>query len=91
MVTGVARPATATDSVAERTPVTAGVNVTLIVQFAPTAKSVPQVPPAVRAGRTNSAAVVGAIGVSMMFMDVIGTVPVLDSVSVCGALVVRIV
>jgi hypothetical protein len=87
-VSGLARPATAMDSVAERAPVAVGLNVTLIVQLVPTAKVVPQVPPAARAGRTNTPAVVGTIGVSVMFMAVSGTVPVLDSVSVCAALVV---
>jgi hypothetical protein len=87
-VIGLARPATATDSMAEREPVAVGLNVTLIVQFAPTAKSVPQVPPAVRAGRTNTPVVVGTMGAIVMFMDVSGTVPVLDNVSVCGALLV---
>jgi hypothetical protein len=90
-VAGLARPATATDSIAERTPAVVGLNVTLMVQLKPGAKLVPQVPPPVRAGRTNTPAVVGRIGVSVMFMVVSGTVPVLDNVTVCGALVVSIV
>jgi hypothetical protein len=79
------------DSVAVRTPTVVGLNVTLMVQLKPGAKVVPQVPPAVNAGRTNTPAVVGRIGVIVMFMAVSGTVPVLDSVSVCGALVVSMV
>jgi len=88
VVAGLARPATAMDSIAEREPVAVGLNVTLMVQFAPGAKVVPQVPPAVRAGRTNTPAMVGTIGAIVIFMVVSGTVPVLDNVSVCGALVV---
>jgi hypothetical protein len=60
----------------------------LTEQLAPAAKVVPQVPPAARAGRTNTPAVVGTIGVSVMLTAVSGTVPGLDNVSVCGALVV---
>jgi len=62
-----------------------------MVQPAPAAKVAPQVPPAVKAGRTNTPEAVGTIGVSVMFMAVSGTVPVLASVTVCGALVVSIV
>jgi hypothetical protein len=90
-VAGLASSVPVTDSVAERTPVAVGLNVTLMVQFAPAAKVVPQVPPAVKGGRTNTPAVVGMIGVTVMLMPVSGTVPVLANVAVCGALVVRIV
>src|SRR5260370_32017711 len=54
------------DSVAERTPVAVGLNVTLTVQLAPAAKVVPQVPPPMPAGRTNTPAVVGMIGATVM-------------------------
>jgi hypothetical protein len=85
---GLASCVAATDSVAEAAPVAVGPNVTLMVQFAPAAKVVPQVPPAVPAGCTNTPAAVGAVGVSVMLTAVSGTVPGLDSVSVCAVLVV---
>jgi hypothetical protein len=90
-VSGLARPATATDSIAEREPMDVGLNVTLMVQFAPPAKVVPQVPPAAPAGRTKTPAVVGAIGAIVILMPVSGSAPGFVNVSVCGALVVVIV
>ena len=47
-------PTPLTVRVAVRAPVAAGLNVTLMVQFAPAATLVPQVPPGVPVGRANS-------------------------------------
>ena len=47
-------PTPATVRVAERAPSAVGLKVTLMVQFAPTGKLVPHVPPADPVGRTNS-------------------------------------
>jgi hypothetical protein len=87
-VTGLTSSVLVTERVAEFTPVAVGPNVTLTVQLAPAAKVVPQVPPAVRAARTNTPAAVGTIGVTATLTAVSGTASGFVNVSVCGAPVV---
>ena len=67
-------------SVALRAPFFVGLNVTLIVHLAPAARFAPQV-----VVRAKSPAFVPPMAILLM---VNGAVPVLDSVTVCGALVV---